>query len=214
MLRDVADLYNRNITNILLICLILVVPFTFFNYAAIVYIMNLDTLEYANIPALALWVLNFTILFPPFFLIAKKDATDQEVNLKEILSFFIMRFGFVSIITVSFFVIGMFGSILLFIPTFFAGLVILLFPLYTDRENIGEALKGVWEIILKEHIFLLLDVLIIVSLNVLVWSGSLYLLSSFENNTLVFIVLRALINSLVFPIVYFYLTFKYRKDLV
>ncbi|MGI8386739.1 hypothetical protein [Robertmurraya sp. P23] len=214
MLRDVADLYNRNITNILLICLILVVPFTFFNYAAIVYIMNLDTLEYANIPALALWVLNFTILFPPFFLIAKKDATDQEVNLKEILSFFIMRFGFVSIITVSFFVIGMFGSILLFIPTFFAVLVILLFPLYTDRENIGEAMKGVWEIILKEHIFLLLDVLIIVSLNVLVWSGSLYLLSGFENNTLVFIVLRALINSLVFPIVYFYLTFKYRKDLV
>lgn len=214
MLRDVADLYNRNITNILLICLILVVPFTFFNYAATVYIMNLDTLEYANIPVLALWVLNFTILFPPFFLIAKMDATDQEVNLKQILSFFMMRFGFVAIITVTFFVIGMFGSILLFIPTFFAGLIILLFPLYTDRETIGEAMKGVWEIILKEHIFLLLDVLIIVSLNVLVWSGSLYLLSGFENSTLVFIVLRALINSLVFPIVYFYLTFKYRRDFV
>ncbi|MEW9109776.1 hypothetical protein ACQCT6_12240 [Cytobacillus gottheilii] len=212
MLRDVADLYNRNIINILLICLILVVPITFFNYAAIVYIMNLNTLEYANIPALALWVLNFTILFPPFFLIAKMDRTEQEVNLKQILSFFIMKFGFVAAITIVFFAIGMFGSLLLFIPSLIAVLIILLFPLYADRESIKDAMQGVWEIIKREHIFLFIDVLIIVSLNVLVWSGSLYLLGGFENNTLVFIVLRALINSLIFPVVYFYLTFKYRKD--
>ncbi|KAB2330087.1 hypothetical protein [Bacillus mesophilum] len=212
MLRDVADLYNRNIINILLICLILVVPITFFNYAAIVYIINLNTLEYANIPALALWVLNFTILFPPFFLIAKMDRTEQEVNLKQILSFFIMKFGFVAAITIVFFAIGMFGSVLLFIPSLIAVLIILLFPLYADRESIKDAMQGVWEIIKREHIFLFIDVLIIVSLNVLVWSGSLYLLGGFENNTLVFIVLRALINSLIFPVVYFYLTFKYRKD--
>ncbi|WP_080848717.1 hypothetical protein [Cytobacillus gottheilii] len=212
MLRDVADLYNRNIINILLICLILVVPITFFNYAAIAYIINLDTVEYANIPALALWVLNFTILFPPFFLIAKMDATDQEVNLKAILSFFIMKFGFVAAVTIVFFAIGMIGSVFLFIPSLIAALIILLFPLYADQENIKAAIQGVWGIIKREHIFLFIDVLIIVSLNVLVWSGSLYLLGGFENNTLVFIVLRALINSLIFPVVYFYLTFKYRKD--
>lgn len=212
MLRNVADLYNRNIINILLICLILVVPITFFNYAAITYIINLNTLEYANIPALALWVLNFTILFPPFFLIAKMDATDQEVNLKGILSFFVMKFGFVAAVTIAFFAIGMVGSVLLFIPSLIAVLIILLFPLYADRESIKDAMQGVWDVIKREHIFLLIDVLMIVSLNVLVWSGSLYLLGGFENNTLVFIVLRALINSLIFPVVYFYLTFKYRKD--
>ena len=61
----------------------------------------------------------------------------------------------------------------------------------------------------KEHIFILIDILIIVSLNFLIWSGSLYLLSSFENNGLVFIAVRVLLNALFLPLIYFYLTIKF-----
>ncbi len=214
MLRDVMDLYNRNIINILLICLILIVPITFFNYSAIIYLTGLETLEYANIPALCIWILNFTMLFPPFFLLAKMDASENDVSFKQLFSFFVMKFGAVALLTITLFIVGLLGSILFMIPTFIAVVAILLFPLFTDHEHVGDALRGVWSVLKKEHVFILLDVLIIVSLNVLVWSGSLYLLANFENNTLVFITLRSLVNALIFPLIYFYLTFKYRKDLI
>lgn len=214
MLRDVAEIYNRNIINILLICLVLVIPVTLFTFFAITYLIENPALEYANIPSFCLWILNFTILFPPFFYIIKMDASDKEIGFIKLLSVFINKFGLVALATIAFFIVGLFGSILLLIPSFFSILFILLLPLFTDRENVGEVLKGVWGIIKKEHIFILLDVLIIVSLNVLVWSGSLYLIANFENNTIVFITLRAVINALLFPLIYFYLSLKYRKDLV
>jgi hypothetical protein len=214
MLRDVADLYNRNIIQILLICLILVIPITFFNYSAIVYITGLDALEYANIPAFCIWILNFTMLFPPFFLIAKMDAADKETSVKNIILFFLSKFGAVAFITIALFIVGIAGSFLFLIPTVLAVIIILLFPLFTDHPHIGGSLKNVWKVVKNEHVFILLDVIIIVSLNVLVWSGSLYLLESFENNTFVFVTLRALVNALIFPILYFYLTYKYRKDLI
>ncbi|MFE8703876.1 hypothetical protein ACFYKX_25215 [Cytobacillus sp. FJAT-54145] len=214
MLRDISDIYNRNIINILLICLVLVVPVTFFSYAAITYFNELETLEYRNIPAFCMWILNFSILFPPFFYIAKMDITEKEVNLIKILSVFINKFGFVAFLTIILFIIGMLGSVLLFIPSFLAIFMIILFPLFTDKENVLESLRSVWSVIKNEHIFIIVDVLILLSLNVLVWSGSFYLVANFENNTFVYIILRALTNSLLFPILYFYLTLKYRKDLV
>ncbi|ESU34315.1 hypothetical protein G3A_01700 [Bacillus sp. 17376] len=47
----------------------------------------------------------------------------------------------------------------------------------------------------------------------LVWAGSLYLLEGFENNNLVYISIRVLINALFLPLIYIYLTIKYRQDL-
>lgn len=214
MLRKVADIYNRNIINILLTCCVLVVPVTFFSFFAIVYMTRLETIQYENIPAFCMWILSFTILFPPFFYMVKMDSEDKELKFIKLLSVFFQKFGIVALLTIAFYIVGMLGSVLLFIPTFIAINMILLLPLFTDKETVRETIKAVWNVMKREHIFILLDVLIIVSLNVLVWSGSLYFIDQFENNNLVYITLRALINSLLFPLIYFYLTFKYRKDLV
>ncbi|WP_458415052.1 hypothetical protein ACNQFZ_09740 [Schinkia sp. CFF1] len=129
------------------------------------------------------------------------------------LKVFFTKFGYTAILTLFFYLIAVFGSVLLFIPSILACMVILLIPLFSDEENIGNALKKVWRVVKDENIFLFIDILIVLSVNLLIWSGSLYLISNFENNNLVYLTIRVLSNAIFFPFLYFYLTVKYRKDL-
>lgn len=213
MIREVIDIFNRNIVLIVWIGLALVIPVTFFTFCAITYVSMLDTVESSNLIAAFLIILNFTILFPPFLYMAKNDLNDKQTRFIDLMGIFIGKFGFTALFTFIFFLIAIFGSALFFIPSIFAIITILLLPLFSDEDRIKEAFKGTWGIVRSEHLFILLDLLIILSLNLLVWSGSLYLLASFENNTLVFITIRVLLNALFFPLIYFYLIMKYRRDL-
>lgn len=213
MIRDMTDIFNRNLINIIWFNLLLVIPFTFFIYIAIEYFYVIETVEWSNLIVAFLIILNFTALFPPFFYMALQDLKDQSVGIKEMLKVFFDKFGYIVFFTLVFYLIGTLGYILLFIPTILAVMVLLLMPLYSDKDSFKNSLRSVWSMIKQENIFILFDVLIILSLNVLVWSGSLYLLEGFENNNLVFIAIRVLLNALVFPLIYFYLTIKYRKDL-
>jgi len=213
MIRDISDIFNRNIVTILLFNLVLVIPISFFSFTAIQYFYVIDTVEMDNLIALFLIIINFTALFPPFFYLASKDLQDQPCKLIDMVKVFFRNFGYMSFITILFFMIGAFGSFFLFIPTVLSIIVIFLIPLFTDKHNIRDAFKGIWNVMKKEHILILLDIFIVLSLNLLVWSGSLYLLAGLENNGLVYITVRALLNALLFPLIYFYLTIKYRDDL-
>ncbi len=213
MIRDISDIFNRNIVTILLFNLVLVIPISLFIFTAIQYFYMIDTVEMDNLIALSLIIINFTALFPPFFYLASQDLQDQSCKFIDMVKVFFRNFGYISFITILFFMIGAFGSFFLFIPTVLSMIVIFLIPLFTDQHSIRDAFKGIWNVMKKEHILILLDILIVLSLNLLVWSGSLYLLAGFENNSLVYITIRALLNALFFPLVYFYLTIKYRDDL-
>jgi hypothetical protein len=211
MIREVLDIYNRNILPILICCVTLVAPVTYFLLFAIEHIISLDTVEYTSLTALFLLVLNFSILFPPFFFITWQDLNDEQFALRDVFSTFVLQFGFVLIGTLSFYLIAIFGSVLFLIPTFVGIAMILLLPLFTERKSVKDSLKGLWSIVLSENIFILLDVVIIVCLNYLVWSGVTYIVADFENNQLVYVTLRAFVNALLFPLIYIYLTVKYRK---
>ncbi|MDE3840774.1 hypothetical protein C0966_15980 [Bacillus methanolicus] len=212
MVRDIIDIYNRNVITILILSLVLVFPVTFFVYFASIYLYQADSIEYANLPVLYLLVLNFTVLFPPFFSLAQNDLNDRLYKKRKLIMIFINKFGYITFLTLAFFFIGIFGSFFFFIPTFIAGCLMLLFPLFSDEGKVGISIRKTWTIFKKEHIFILLDILLLISLNVLAWAGATYLVANFENNTMVYILLRAIINSIIFPLVYFYLTIKYRKD--
>ncbi|WP_071396392.1 hypothetical protein [Bacillus tuaregi] len=213
MIRDISDILNRNIVTILLFNLVLVIPISFFIFTAIQYFYVIDTVEMVNLIALFLIIINFTALFPPFFYLASRDLQDQPCHLIDMVKVFFRNFGYMSFITILFFMIGALGSFFLFIPTILSIMVIFLIPLFCDKHTILEAFKGIWRVVKKEHISILLDIFIVLSLNLLVWSGSLYLLANFENNSLVYITVRVLLNALFFPLIYFYLTIKYRDDL-
>lgn len=213
MLRDVTNLYNRNLISIVILNLVLVIPVTFFIYCAISYFSILDTVEFSNLMTAFFIIVNFTVLFPPFLFLAKNDLNETTFRYFELLKVFFTKFGYTAILTLFFYLIAVFGSVLLFIPSILACMVILLIPLFSDEENIGNALKKVWRVVKDENIFLFIDILIVLSVNLLIWSGSLYLISNFENNNLVYLTIRVLSNAIFFPFLYFYLTVKYRKDL-
>ncbi|HHY71923.1 MAG TPA: hypothetical protein GX497_01565 [Bacillus bacterium] len=213
MLRDIADIYNRNLISIVMLSLILVIPVTYFIYSAISYLSLLDTVELNNVIAILLIIANFTVLFPPFLYIALNELNDTSIKFIDLVKVFPSKFGFTAFLTLLFFLIAVFGSVLFFIPSIIACMFILILPLFSDEDSIRKALKKVWRVIKSEHIFILIDLLIIVSFNLLVWSSLLYLLSSFENNNLVYITIRVLVNAVVFPLIYFYLAIKYRRDM-
>lgn len=210
MIRDVLDVYNRHIMNILLLCVCLVIPVTFFLFFTISYFYEAETVELSNLTALFFMILNFTLLCPPFLTLAWKDYHDEEIQLSDLLKSFVNHFGYIALMTLFLYFICLAGSFLLFIPTIIAVAMLLLFPLFTNESDLKESLQKVWNTIKNEHILIYIDLLIIGSLNVLVWSGLTYLMQGFENNQFAYISLRAIINSLLLPFIYFYLTIKYR----
>lgn len=95
---------------------------------------------------------------------------------------FINNFGYIFIFTLIFYILSVYGSFLLLIPTFIGLSMILLMPLFIQKESVRDSLRSAWKVVKEENIFILNDLLIIVSLNVFVWSGALYIVQGFENN--------------------------------
>ncbi|MBP3039331.1 hypothetical protein J9303_07505 [Bacillaceae bacterium Marseille-Q3522] len=212
MIKEIASIFNRNITLIVMLSFSLVLPLSMFLFIAVIYIYGYAEINLKNIYALCLSILNFTLVFPPFFLLVKKDMTGEEVRFRELIKYFFDKFGFVLLTTVFLYVIALAGFFLLFIPTIISIFMLLLFPLYLEQERFGLVFKNTWKLIKQEHLFLIVDLLLIVSLYLLLWSGAFYLMSSFDNNSFVYMILRAIMNALAFPLMYFYLICKYRKD--
>ena len=89
MIRDVTEMFNRNLINILLISVVIVIPFSFFILSAINYFYVIDTIELNNLMAVFLIAMNFTALFPPFFYLAKHDLQDLPFNLFDLIKVFL-----------------------------------------------------------------------------------------------------------------------------
>lgn len=206
-------MYNRYLITIILLCVILVVPTSFFLIYTVYYIYSLDTLEYPNLYTLFLLILNFSLLFPPFFRLVMEDSNDNAFTLALLLKTFISKIGIIVFLTLIFYVISIFGAILLLIPTIIGVSMMVLLPLFIEQNEVKESIVKVFRIIRIENIGLFMDLLGIVSINVLLWAGVTYLVVDFENNLLVYITLRTLLHSTLFPLIYFYLTLKYKVEM-
>ncbi|WP_160909548.1 hypothetical protein [Pontibacillus yanchengensis] len=142
-----------------------------------------------------------------------EDSNDNAFTLALLLKTFISKIGIIVFLTLIFYVISIFGAILLLIPTMIGVSMMVLLPLFIEQNEVKESIVKVFRIIRIENIGLFMDLLGIVSINVLLWAGVTYLVVDFENNLLVYITLRTLLHSTLFPLIYFYLTLKYKVEM-
>ncbi|GAA0465648.1 hypothetical protein [Alkalibacillus silvisoli] len=213
MIKESFSIYNRYLIQIMLLSVIIIIPLSIICYFGMVYLMQeLDQSQYANLYALFLIIVNFTLVIPVFRRMAENDLQDEEEStLMDLIYEFAKHFGFIIMITIPVYIAGVLGSVLLFIPTIMALLIILLVPFFVDYKKIKDIFRQVGRVLLKENISLLFDFVIIISLHVLVWGLMMMSLSNFENSVIVFGFARSLVNALIFPILIFYLTQRYRS---
>lgn len=211
MFKDSLDIYNRNLLKIILLGLVLVVPVSIFCFQAIFYVFQEVDTQYANIYAALITLINFTLLYPPFIRIALSEVNDEESStLRELIKEFVNGFGMIIIFTLALFTIAVWGIVLI-VPSIICVILLILFPLFIDQKKVSHIFKNIGNVLIKENFFILIDLLIILSINLLAWSGITFLLSSFDNNFYVYVISRSLINAALFPLIYIYLTLKYKN---
>lgn len=213
MFKETVSIYNRNLLKIMLIGLIVVLPVSIFCFQAIAYVFTDVSSEYSNLYAAFFIVINFTLLYPPFIRITLQDINDGDsASIKDLIIAFINDFGLIVFFTLGLYFLALWGMGLAFIPTIISLLLLVIFPLFVDQKKITSVLKQLGKILMKENIFILFDLLIIVCINLLVWTGVSLLLNSFDNNFYVYAFTRSLINVALFPLIYIYLTIKYKSE--
>lgn len=207
-------MYNRHLIKIVMLSVLLVIPFTLFCYFATYYLyQQLTNDQYPNLYALFFIVVNFTLIIPVFRRLAITDVEDDEYpSVVELLYEFIKHFGVILFLTIPFYIIGILGSSLFFIPTFLCFSMILLIPFYVSHNGVKDILRYAGRTMRNENIILFLDWLVILSVQALVWGGIMVAFANFENNFYVYGIARAILNSFVFPLLIFYLTFRYHNN--
>lgn len=191
---------------------IIILPMTVLSFIAMVYINGLEAITTPEQYSGWLLVLNFVLCVPPFLMLVIKDYRDEEVSTKEGIIFFLKQMGLVLLFTSVLYLIAVWGMILLFIPTIIAFLFILIFPFFTEIKNMKEILRRTALKIADENIGLFADILVVVSLNILIWAAIMVVIQQFDNNVFAFLLIRIVMNMIIFPILYIYLTLRYRDE--
>lgn len=107
MFKESFSLYNRQITQVIMMSVFLVIPLTLFCYFATFYVFHyLEGVEYPHLFAFVLIVVNFTLTIPPFMNIALKDLKDEEqLTVFRLFLIFFRNFGIILLVTILFYVL-------------------------------------------------------------------------------------------------------------
>lgn len=212
MIRNVFDIYNRHWSQILTWSFLIILPVTIFSYLSMVYVYSSNegiTPHY--IAGLAVF-LNFILCIPPFVKMVLIDKQDDVFKPVDGLIFFVKQFGLLVILTSMIYWIAIVGILFLFIPTLLGLLFLLVFPFFSEGQSVKTVIANTMKTIVRENISLLGDLIVIISMNIGLWVAMLQFLAQFENNLLAYMIIRVVLNILVFPLLYIYLTLRYRND--
>ena len=212
MIRDVFEIYNRNLLQIMAWSFLIIMPVTILSYFSILYVNDLDGVNRPESYAGWFLVMNFVLCIPPFLMMTIFDYRDEKVSIKKGILFFLKQFGLILLFTSVLYLIALWGMVLLFIPTFIAFLFIIVFPFFSEMTDIRTLLRRTASKIAEENISLIGDFLIVISLNVAIWTTIMFVIDQFENNILAYLSIRVVLNMLVFPLLYIYLTMRYRGE--
>lgn len=213
MIRDIFDIYNRNWSQILIWSFVIILPVTVISFLSMIYVYTSENAvapEYFSVFAI---ILNFIICIPPFMKMVIVYKQDHSINSLEGILYFIKQFGILFVFTGIFYLIAVIGIYFLFIPTILALVFLLIFPFFSEGRNVKEIYKNTIQVIMKENISLIGELLVIFCLNIGCWVIMMLFLAQYENNIFAFLVFRVLLNALVFPIIYIYLTLRFRKEI-
>ncbi|KGR76452.1 hypothetical protein [Ureibacillus sinduriensis] len=213
MIRDILDIYNRNWSQILIWSFVLILPVTAVSFLSMIYVYSseyINSPEYFSVFAI---ILNFIICIPPFMKMVIVYKQDHSINSLEGISYFVKQFGILFIFTGILYFIAVVGIYFLFIPTILALVFLLIFPFFSEGRNVKEVYKNTIQAMMRENVSLIGELIVIFSINIGCWVIMMLFLSQYENNIFAFMVFRVLLNALVFPFLYIYLTLRFRKEL-
>lgn len=211
MIKTSFEIYNRHLIKIMLISLIIVIPFSLFMYFSTYYLYDsLEADQYPSLYMVFFIIMNFICIVPMYRKLTKSDIDDEEeptvwVLIKE----FFEHFGMMLLISLPLYIIAVFGAVLAFIPTAISGALLLIFPFFIHDLNFKTVLRKSGSILKRENIFIFLDLLVVVSVQILIYSLLMQAFASFESNIYVYGIMRAIINASIFPFLIFYLTQRY-----
>lgn len=212
MIREVLDIYNSNWNQILVWSLLIIFPVTALSFIFLIYFnWSEDVLIPEYLSGFVLFI-NFIICIPPFVKMVIRTKNYEFIKSIEGLVIFVKQFGILFILTIILYFIAIVGASFLLIPTFFALLFLLVFPFFSDGTSVKNIYVKTIQIIKRENFALLGDLLIILSFNIAGWGVTMIFLSQFENNMISLFIIRILLNIVLFPFLYIYLTLRYRKD--
>jgi hypothetical protein len=209
MFKDVLDIYNKHLPSILVLSITLVFPVTFFIQLVVVYVYESSTVLFPSIISLCLLIINFIVLFSPFSFLTHKDLSDETVSLKELYAVFFSYFFYLLLFSVIVYAISVFGSFLILMPTIIGFSIIFLLPVFVDETSMKNHFRKAWLTLKSENIAVLGDIVIISSVQILLWTILTYIIKDLENSFFFFLVLRALVNTFLYPLFYIYLARKY-----
>lgn len=213
MLKESFYILNHNMVKILTLSLLIVLPVSYLIQSFIVYFLNAEYLSTPNLYGMCMILFNFTVVFPPFFVLAKKHLNDEDYNMKTSIISFIDNFFLILIVTVVSFVIMIFGAPFILIPTLLSLAFLLVFPMIASEElPVGVKIKKTWSVIKRENIGILGDLVLVISLNIALWFLFTLFVENMENNLLVYLTLKVLIYTMFSPLIYIFLTVKYHKE--
>ncbi|MCG7344231.1 hypothetical protein MHZ92_08805 [Sporosarcina sp. ACRSL] len=210
MFKDVLDIYNRNLLDILFLMVLVILPVTSLIFLAIIYFgiefdgeLSVFFVGYSII-------INFIICLPPFLWLTLKDLNDEKAGLKKCLAFFATQFGPLLFTTFLFYSIAIYTSWMMLVPTIIILLFTMIYPFFSDFPTLKEMFIQAKNKIFEENIAIVVDLIIITSTLVLLWAGMTYFMQNFDNNIISFMLIRSLLNMVIFPFLYIYLTLRYR----
>lgn len=212
MIGETFKIYSRNWFPILMWCFIIIAPITIFSYLGIVYVYSNEILYNESFLAGWLLILNFSLCIPPFLKMVKKDEMDEPIKVTEGLFFFAKQFGVILLVGTVVYALGLMGMYLLFIPTVMAILFLIIFPFFVESLSVRETIKRTFRKMRDENLSIIGDVLVIVGLNIVLWTSLMMFLESYDTSVLAFLIIRVTLNVLILPILYIYLSLRYRKE--
>lgn len=212
MLKDIFYYYNQSLLKILGFTIIVLLPVQIFLYGWIYYFNQLDLDKIETVLALYVYILMFVITQKPFIELYKHLKVNEDYSLKSMLKTFVTSFGFVFFGSLFIFCLSYIGITLFIIPGLILLTVAFFLPFYDSN---GETIKFVAKKALnfyKSRFFSIIrDLLILASVNVLIWALFVNGIAQFEMNLITYTILRILINLFIFPLIYFYLAERYEK---
>lgn len=213
MIKDIYEIYSRNLFIIILLSVIIIAPVTALNFISILFLNEIDGLTSQSYIAGFLLLINYVLCAPPFLKMVLVDMNDESMTIKEGFLFFIIQFGPLLINSVLLYLIAVYTMWLFFVPTLIILMFLLIIPYYSDVKSYRKMMKNVGSKLLNENLSIVVDFIIVFSLTLLIWGGMVFFMQNYQSNIYGYMLIRVTLNILTLPIIYIYLSLRYRTEI-
>lgn len=214
MIREILQIYSRHLYSIIFLSIVIIFPITSLIFTAILYLNEINGLTSQTYIAGFLLLINFILCAPPFLKLVLLDLQDEKMRWREGLQFFVKQFGPLFLTSVVLYLTALYTMWLFLIPSILILMYLLIIPYYSDINSYKSMMKHAGSKLIDENISVLIDLVIVFSVTLLVWSGMMWFMQNFQNNLFGYMLIRVILNIFTLPLVYFYLSLRYRSETI